>query len=113
MSKVLIINPGTTDKPDLCGIEPPLWCAMLASQIKDSRIVDMEVEDLELRGEDIIHIMVMGANPSASSTPKMDMVRKIVKKIRRGRKAHIVLRGLSASAPGGGAPGGAGGGFLF
>jgi len=51
-------------------IEPPIWCALMAKD--GDRIVDMELQSvITIRPQDDILIVVMGSNPSASSTPKM------------------------------------------
>src|SRR3990167_7323100 len=75
--KTLFVNP-PNDNPltDLKAIEPPIWCALLAGEQRegghDVAIWDVEVNPI-MPGttyEQII-IVVMGSNPSVSSTPKM------------------------------------------
>jgi len=87
---LLLVNPGAQSwmygklSSSLSGIEPPLWCALTSAFIRKHgysvRIIDAEAENLspEQTAERIADcnpllagIVVLGANPSASSTPKM------------------------------------------
>jgi len=87
---LLLVNPGARFwmfgklGSSLSGIEPPLWCAVTAAFIRKHGysvgIIDAEAENLnpEQTADRIAElnpllagIVVLGANPSASSTPKM------------------------------------------
>ena len=93
---MILINP-KSDNPytDLKAIEPPIWCAMLAQD--GDRILDTEVEEYII-DEDAL-IVVMGNNPSVSSTPKMPDALRIKRDIEYcGGKADIT--GLHPMATG-------------
>jgi radical SAM superfamily enzyme YgiQ (UPF0313 family) len=79
----------------LSAIEPPLWCAMLAGWIRRTGlgvdILDAEVGGLTVRetakaivdiNPKLVVIVVMGSNPTVSSTPKMDAVKALVQDIK-------------------------------
>ena len=92
---MILINPKSSNLlSELKAIEPPIWCAMLAQD--GDVIFDLEVEDMPtkpfspiipygqysdnyktLHNEDIL-IVVMGANPSVSSTPKIPQAIKLM-----------------------------------
>ena len=83
---------------DLKAIEPPIWCALLAAcQRKQGHKVaiwDAETDPVmpELN-YDWVHIVVMGSNPSASSTPKMPQAIKLYQAI-KSDKIKVILQGL-------------------
>jgi len=102
---LLLVNPGARDQVygklgiSLSGIEPPLWCGLIAGYIREKgfrvRILDAEVDNLspQQAAENIagfnprlVCIVALGSNPSAASTPKMTA-------------AGQTLRNLSAIAP--------------
>lgn len=87
---LLLINPGAREQVygrlsnSLSGIEPPLWCALIAAFIREKgytvKIIDAEAENLSPvqtaksiaeHNPLLAGIIVLGSNPSASSTPKM------------------------------------------
>ena len=87
---LVLVNPGSHRQvygklaPTLKGIEPPLWCALIAAYLRNQghnvRIIDAEAENWfpEFTAEKIIEynplltaVIAIGSNPSASSTPKM------------------------------------------
>ena len=82
--KTLFVNPNNRNPMgDLAAIEPPLWLLLMASHYmedgKDVRALDAEAENLTLpetvervlvHNADEVVIVVMGNNPSVSSTPK-------------------------------------------
>lgn len=87
---LLLINPGAREQVygtlggSLSGIEPPLWCGLIAAFIREKgysvKIIDAEAENLSPKQTAQIiaelqpllaAIIVLGSNPSASSTPKM------------------------------------------
>ncbi len=81
---LLLINPNNRIQGEFSGIEPPIWAGMIATIERQSSrvaIVDAEAENLTLEETaervNILQptrtiIVVMGVNPSASSTPKME-----------------------------------------
>ncbi len=75
----------------LVGIEPPLWIGLLAAYVRDKgfivKIIDADAESLgaqetieRIKEYDplVVGLGAIGANPSASSTPKMVGVRHIL-----------------------------------
>ncbi|MEW5766355.1 MAG: radical SAM protein [bacterium] len=115
---LLIVNPGNQKEVygdlslSLSGIEPPIWCAMLAAFIRDHgcsvKIIDADAENWapEYVAEKIaeyspllVGIIVLGTNPSASSTPKMPAVRETIQALREKMPdLMILLGGLHPSA---------------
>ena len=94
---IVLINPSNKKAmygklfESLAGIEPPLWIGLLAAFLRDKgfvvKIVDADAESFgavetveEVINHDptLIVIGAIGANPSASSTPKMLGVRHIL-----------------------------------
>jgi len=96
----------------LSGIEPPLWCGLIAAFIREHgysvKIVDAEAENWtpEYTAEKIaeynpllVGIIVLGSNPSASSTPKMTAVHEILAVLKQeARDIKTILGGLHPSA---------------
>ncbi len=103
MSKVdlLLVNPGDRAQMyeklgySISAIEPPVWTGLIASFIRvhgfSVKIIDQDAEgwDLEYTVEKIIEsepllvgIGALGANPSASSTPKMVVTSKLLNAIK-------------------------------
>lgn len=77
------------------GIEPPLWCALLAAFVRmcgyTVQILDPEAENWSITetvqkakkyNPRLIGIIVLGSNPSASSTPKMTATRTLLEKLK-------------------------------
>ncbi len=96
----------------LSGIEPPLWCGLLAGFIREYgysvKIVDAEAENwspghvaekIAEYNPLLAGIIVLGANPSASSTPKMTAVNETLTALKK-KAPHIktILGGLHPSA---------------
>jgi len=77
---VIIVNPNHRNPSPQSAIEPPIWCAYLAGYLKADKILDAEVEGwsswetVAQIGKEKSVLVAMGANPSASSTPKMGIV---------------------------------------
>ncbi len=115
---LLLINPGARAQmygklgSSLSGIEPPLWCGLLAAFIREHgcsvKIIDAEAENWspEHTAEKIAEhnpllasIIVLGSNPSASSTPKMTAVSETLTALKK-KAPHIktILGGLHPSA---------------
>jgi anaerobic magnesium-protoporphyrin IX monomethyl ester cyclase len=87
--KVLVVNPNNRLKTPLSAVEPPLWAGLIATY-HNADILDAEAEDLTLEETEIairlsrqkdILIVVMGNNPSVSSTPKMPISEKLADRI--------------------------------
>ena len=115
---LLLVNPGGRGQvygklaSSLSGIEPPLWCGLIAGFIREhgysATIIDAEAENWspEYTVEKITEynpilagIIVLGANPSASSTPKMTAVGEVLTALKK-KAPHIktILGGLHPSA---------------
>ncbi len=73
---MIIVNPPSNNSSPFKAIEAPIWCAYLASYCNADEILDAELEGLSVEetvarvGSVQAEIVSMGANPSASSTPK-------------------------------------------
>lgn len=84
MIGVIIVNPNNRNPSPTSAIEPPIWCAYYADYYHDTTILDAEMEGLtvaetdERIGESPAILVAMGANPSVSSTPKMDVVERLM-----------------------------------
>lgn len=120
MSKLdlLLVNPSNREQMygnlgcSLSAIEPPLWAGLIAGFIREQggsvKIIDADAEgwNLEYTVEKIVKydpllvgIGVLGANPSASSTPKMSAVSKILTILKRESPyIKTVLYGIHPSA---------------
>jgi radical SAM superfamily enzyme YgiQ (UPF0313 family) len=115
---LLLVNPGAKKEvygklsSSLSGIEPPIWCGLIAAYIREKgysvKIIDAEAEDLspEMTAKKIAEhnpllagIIVLGSNPSASSTPKMTSTGKLLSVLNKN-SPHIktILGGLHPSA---------------
>jgi radical SAM superfamily enzyme YgiQ (UPF0313 family) len=114
---VLLVNPSARTENYgklnvISAIEPPLWCAMLAGYIRrvglGVDILDAEVGGLTVRetakaivdiNPRLAVIVVMGPNPSVSSTPKMDAVKALVQDIKVMQSdVKVMISGLHPSA---------------
>lgn len=115
---LLIIKPGSPKKiygdlsKDFSAIEPPVWGGMIAEFIRKRgysvKILDMEIENLSLDqfSEKVINlnplltaIVVMGPNPSASSTPLMPIVIDLLNSLKeKNPKLKTILTGIHPSA---------------
>ena len=115
---LLIIKPGNPKKiygklsTLFSAIEPPVWGGMIAEFIRKKgftvKILDMEVEGLEVDefadkiiklNPILVAITVMGANPSASSTPLMPITTELIRFIKRKNvKIKTILTGIHPSA---------------
>ena len=115
---LLLINPGAREQVygnlgvSLSGIEPPLWCGLIAGFIREKgysvKIIDAEAENFsppqtahEIAELDplLAVIIVLGSNPSASSTPKMTAAGETLKNLKK-IAPHIktLIGGLHPSA---------------
>ena len=84
---MIIVNPNHKNPSPMAAIEPPIWCAYLAAYHQAVEILDAEAEGLSIHetlerlyGRQVI-LVAMGANPSASSTPKMNLVNMIANRL--------------------------------
>ncbi len=80
---MIVVNPNNRNASPTSAIEPPIWCAYIASFGEDNEILDAELEGLSIAetaeriGFKPVTLVAMGANPSASSTPKAGIIRKL------------------------------------
>jgi len=115
---LIMVNPGSGSQmygelhSSLAGIEPPLWAALKAAFIRQHgysvRVVDAEAENWgpENTSQEIIKhnpllvdIVVLGSNPSASSTPKMTAAGELAKSLKiLNPDIKIIFSGLHPSA---------------
>ncbi|HEC69180.1 MAG TPA: radical SAM protein [Candidatus Omnitrophica bacterium] len=115
---LLLVNPSNRKKmygelsSSLSAIEPPLWTGLIASFIRaqgfSAKIIDAAAENLGEREtvdrifeEEplLVGIGLIGANPSASSTPKMPAVRQILNLLKeKNPEIKVGLYGIHPSA---------------
>jgi len=114
---LLLINPGIYEQlygilNNIPGIEPPLWCALIAGFVREKgymvKIIDANAENLSPK--QIVYkiseydpvltgIIVLGSNPSASSTPKMITTRQILIELKKiSSRTKTFLAGIHPSA---------------
>ena len=118
-AEIVFINPGDRDRmygslaETLSACEPPLWTALTAAYLREKghsvaildadaegwspeRAADVAARDFSPR---LIAVAAAGANPSASSTPKMDAVIRLCRALReRLPQAPVVVYGIHPSA---------------
>ena len=115
---ILFVNPNAkkenygTLASEFAGLEPPVWCGLKAAYARDKGfevdVLDSEVENISpsetaeriiSKNPLLVDVVVMGINPSASSTPKMESVKEIVKKLKNiDRNIKVLLTGIHPSA---------------
>jgi len=116
--ELILVNPGSHAQvygklgSSLSGIEPPLWAGLIAAFVRRHgylvRIIDAEAENWspEYTSEKIaeynpllVGIVVLGSNPSASSTPKMTAAGEVVRALKK-KAPYIktIFSGLHPSA---------------
>jgi len=105
---LLIIKPGSPKRmygdlsATLSAIEPPYLGALLAAFIREKgysvKIIDTEIQEVNIGNPKLINIIVAGQNPSASSTPLMVITEEIIKKIKARSLVPIILTGIHPSA---------------
>ena len=118
MLDLVLVNPGDKKQSygklgdNLAAIEPPLHIALLAAVLREKgfavTIIDAEAESLDaaqtvsrLAADPprIVGLGLIGANPSASSTPKMAAIRPLLEQIRETLPAsRTVLFGIHPAA---------------
>lgn len=97
---MIIVNPNHRNTSPMSAIEPPIWCAYIARYLKADRILDAEADGLTVDetvaeiGDERCVLVAMGANPSASSTPKMGVVNEIMNELRRRSGTSASVAGL-------------------
>lgn len=86
---MLVVNPNNRIPGPYSAIEPPLWAGLIASHYKadilDAEAMNLSLDDTvqaikESRHTDVV-IVVMGNNPSVSSTPKMEIAGKLADRL--------------------------------
>lgn len=86
---MLVVNPNNRLRTPLAAVEPPLWAGLTASY-HNASILDAEADNLTLEQteeairnsrERSVLIVVMGNNPSVSSTPKMPVAEALADRI--------------------------------
>jgi len=115
---LVLVNPGNRTQvygklgTSLSGIEPPLWAGLIAAFVSQHgylvKIIDAEAErwSPEYTAQVIADcnprltgIIVLGSNPSASSTPKMTAADEILRALKReAPQIKTILGGLHPSA---------------
>ena len=115
---IVLVNPSIKKEmfgklgESLAGIEPPLWIGLLAAVLRERgfsvKIIDADAEGLGAREtvDKIIEynpisigIGAIGANPSASSTPKMIGVRHVLSLLKEENiTSKTILYGIHPSA---------------
>lgn len=115
---LLLVNPSDKKQmygelgPSIPGVEPPLWTGLIAGFVRERgfsvRIIDADAEgwDPEYTAEKIlasnpllVGIGALGANPSASSTPKMAAAGRILNNLKaKSPEIKTVLYGIHPSA---------------
>lgn len=109
MLDLLTVNPNNRIVSPFAAIEPPLWAGLIASnyrnQGKEVRMLDAEALDwsTEATAMEIVVqqprqvlIVVMGNNPSVSSTPKMKATKALIEML--PQDYNIKVTGLHPSA---------------
>ena len=115
---LVLVNPGARAQvygklgSSLSGIEPPLWCGLIAGFIREHgysvKIIDAEAENWspEYTAQVIAEynpllasVIVLGSNPSVSSTPKMTAVGELLRALKqKAPYVKAILGGLHPSA---------------
>lgn len=117
MVDLLLVNPSSKLEnygplTPFSAVEPPLWCALLAAYVRERghsvAILDAEAEGLGVEDTAkrivtanplLTAIIVLGINPSVSSTPKMTAVTKLVKVLKKkAPDLKVLVGGLHPSA---------------
>ena len=117
-TNLILVNPSSSTQlygvlgSSLSAIEPPLWAGLIAAYVRKHgysvRLIDAEAENWspEYTAEKIaeynpllVGIIVLGSNPSASSTPKMTAASEVITALKK-KAPYIktILGGLHASA---------------
>lgn len=94
MLDVVVANPNAAVLSPFAAIEPPLWAGLIANDLqqKGERVAILDAEAMGWTSEETVAqikelnpkrviIVAMGSNPSASSTPKMPITKKLVSQL--------------------------------
>jgi anaerobic magnesium-protoporphyrin IX monomethyl ester cyclase len=101
----LVVNPNHRIQSKFAAIEPPLWAGLTAdyynADILDAEALDLTVDETvdrirSYKTKDVL-LVVMGNNPSVSSTPKMPVAEAIAEKI---KDLNVTLTGIHPIAAG-------------
>lgn len=108
MLDTLIVNPNNRLQSPFAAIEPPFWAGLIAADLtakgQTVDILDCEAENLntvdsilKIRDLSPAHVLIvlMGNNPSVSSTPKMPVAKHIIQGL---RGMDVSVTGLHPSA---------------
>jgi anaerobic magnesium-protoporphyrin IX monomethyl ester cyclase len=104
---ILVINPNARINSPFAAIEPPLWAGLIASYLK-ADILDAEAENFSVdettrlvyeQKPTLALIVVMGNNPSVSSTPKMPAAEKLAYQL-DNLGINVALTGIHPIAAG-------------
>ena len=84
---ILVVNPSIKHPMgDLAAIEPPIWAARYGYPVWDCQEKPLDLDNCP----DEVWLMAMGANPSASSTPKMPEVIRLSRELKkRGKVVRV------------------------
>jgi len=94
---MILVNPKSPNPHKFKALEPPIWCGLLASDRDE--IVDYEIgQSANVNGKNIV-IVVMGSNPSVSSTPKMTHAQLLRDKFTK-EGGDVYMTGLHPMATG-------------
>jgi len=106
---ILLINPNNRIVSPFAAIEPPLWAGLVASyyrsqgekvKILDAEAFDLTPEETAVQAleyhPDSAMLVVMGNNPSVSSTPKMVVAAQLTEMLRY--QIPLAITGLHPSA---------------
>jgi len=109
MLDTLLVNPNNRLNSPLAAIEPPVWAGLIASDLMhkgetvdildaeaSSLSVEQSVQAIRMSNPKRVIVVVMGNNPSVSSTPKIVVTKKLVEVIRNDFPTFVT--GLHPSA---------------
>ena len=91
---MILINPKSNNPCKFKAIEPPIWCVMLAQDGDRVVYCDVSPRFLVDHNDEVLSV-VMGNNPSVSSTPKMPQAMEL-----KRRHPHAMITGLHPMATG-------------
>src|SRR5271157_5442554 len=110
MIDILLINPNNRILSPFAANEPPLWLGLMASHYRDrgQQVAVIDAEALDMTDNDVLKqaanyqpakiiLVVMGNNPSVSSTPKMVVSKSLALELSRAGY-RVAFAGLHPSA---------------
>ena len=108
--KIVLVNPNNRIQSRFAGIEPPLWAGLIAAHHlhvgREVSVIDAEalnltpletIVSIHRERPDKVIIVVMGNNPSVSSTPKMPISELLASQL---SQYDVSLAGLHPNAAG-------------